>query len=159
MAFNIQKAREAALLWQGTPHLDRMAKVGVGIDCIHFVREILIAGEMCGTFTCPYYLPRWGLGRGNNVLERLLLKCFHAEIVPFGEPILDGDVFIFAVGRQSNHCGIALDGKCWHSQARFVVSSIPIDKSLTDRLQSIVRLKEAGIRFRPEELTMEDFKQ
>lgn len=159
MAFNIIKARECAKLWLGTPHHDRMAKVGAGIDCIHFVREILIAGGMTDPFKCPYYLPRWGIGRGNNVLERLLLKCYDAAVVPFGKPLKNGDIFIFAVGKQSNHCGIVLDGECWHSQARHVVHPMKITPDILERLQSVVRIKKPGLRFRPELLTSEDFKQ
>jgi len=136
-----------------------MAKVGAGIDCIHFVREVLISAGMSERFDCPYYLPRWGLGRGNNVMERLLLKCFDAEVVPFGEPLKDLDIFIFAVGKQSNHCGIVLSGECWHSQARHCVHPIKITPELMERLQAIVRIKQPGLRFRPENLTQEEFRQ
>lgn len=136
-----------------------MAKVGVGIDCIHFVREVLISAGLSERFECPYYLPRWGLGRGNNVMERLILKCFNAEIVPFGEPLRNLDILVFAVGRQSNHCGIVLDGQCWHSQALRCVHPIPINSELMERLQSIVRINKPGLRFRPENLTQEEFRQ
>lgn len=137
-----------------------MAKVGVGIDCIHFVREIMISGGLSQPFELPYYVPRWGIGRGNNVMERLLLKCFSAEPVPFHmERPADGDILIFQVGRQSNHCGIVIDGQCWHSQASYVVHPDPINPELLTRLQAVVRVKECGPRFRPEDLTEEDFRQ
>lgn len=158
--FDAAAALECAERWHGTPHRDRMAKVGVGIDCIHFVREVMIAGGISEPFDCPYYLPRWGVGRDNNVMERLLLRCFEAELVPYHmEPVQDGDVLIFQVGRQSNHCGIVIGGQCWHSQAKYVVHPIPMTPELLCRLQAVVRLTACGPRFRPEELTQEDFKQ
>lgn len=136
-----------------------MAKKGVGIDCLHFVREVMVSAGVTETFDFPYYSPRWGIGRGNNVLERLFMRCYDAKFVGFDEPLQDGDVLIFAVGRQSNHCGIVLDGQCWHSQAARVVYPIQITADIMDSLQSIVRLKAPGLRFRPEELTREDFQQ
>ena len=158
--FDAHAGLATARHWLGTPHRDRMAMVGVGIDCIHFVRQVMMAGGISESFELPYYLPRWGIGRGNNIMERLLLQCFDGVLVPYHmEPLADGDILIFQVGRQSNHCGIVLDGQCWHSQAAYVVHPDPINPEFLTRLQAVVRLTARGPRRRPEELQAEDFKQ
>lgn len=135
-----------------------MASIGKGIDCIHFVREILIAGGASERFDVPYYVTHWGLGRANNIMERLLTTAYHARRLEPDEPVQDGDVYIFSVGRQSNHCGISLGGQCWHVAYKNVVQPTPPEQ-IMDRLQSIVRITSQGLRLRPETLNHGDFQQ
>jgi cell wall-associated NlpC family hydrolase len=143
--------------WHGTQHRDRMAKVGVGIDCLYFVREILVAAGLLPSWRFPFYKPAWGVGRDFNVMERVFLKCCHARVLDDGEPWLDGDILVFSVGRQSNHVGMILGGQVWHSVAARGVENVDLDHSITDAMQSVLRLVEPGFISRPEELTPADF--
>lgn len=158
-ALELEALRGTLLFWQGTPHRDRMAKVGVGIDCIGLVRECFVAAGLVEPFELPYYNPRMGLGRANNVMERVFLACTDAVAIDpeKGDPA-DGDVLIWRVGRQSNHCGIYLDGKAWHVMARAKVRPDPWEPLRHD-MQSFIRLRARGFVRRPETLTPEDFKQ
>lgn len=122
------------------------------------MREILIAGGASERFTLPYYVTHWGLGRGNNIMERLLLRTFHSRRLEPDEAVQDGDVYVFAVGKQTNHCGISIGGQCWHVAFKNVVQPTP-PAQIMDRLQSIIRITNPGLRLRPETITREDMKQ
>lgn len=148
--------------WKGTPHRDRMAKPGVGIDCIGLTFQVLQAAEITPPFQMPYYSPRWGMGRAHNIMEGLLRKCLFCE--PIKAPIdwKPGDLLIFRVGRQSNHIGIFWqEGErlgVWHSRARAAVEFTDYDLTLAKTVQTGMRINAPGFRTRPEDLTPADFK-
>lgn len=147
---------DEARRWSGTPHKNRMAKPGVGIDCLHLLREMAVAAKWLPPFAFPYYDPAWGFGRQVNVIERILVLCCHSRLLKQGEPLQDGDVMIWAVGRQSNHCGIFIAGEVWHAQASRLVQGEALED--VGPFQSVVRITEAGFKRRPETLTDKDFK-
>lgn len=151
-------ALRAADTWQGQPHRDRIAILGRGIDCLHFVGLILTEARILPPFRLPYYKPAWGIGRASNIVERVFAECCDVETLPPNAPPKFGDVAIFAVGQQSNHVGIVLDdGDLWHVRARDVVRPEPI-ADLQPALQSLIRFREPGFRRRPETLTLEDLR-
>ena len=143
--------------WRGTPHVDRIAIRKKGVDCINFVCGVLIASGICPRFTMPYYDTAWGIGRSNNILERLALDCFKCEVLLDTEPWQFGDIGIFRVGRMSNHIGIVLDDELWHVSLGRMVEPEPITGRLMERIQSMVRLSEIGFNRHPETLKLEDF--
>lgn len=154
-------ARATAEKWAGTPHRDRMAKVGVGIDCLYLMREIAVDAGILPAWDFPYYHPGWGVGRQFNIIERIFTKCCHVERATTEEinegRLQFGDILVFRVGRQSNHVGMAMDGRCFHSQARHLVTFTPLAEPVIDRLQSVLRFTDAGFKMRPENLTHQDF--
>lgn len=151
-ARELDAMRQTVTLWKGTPHRDRMAKVGVGIDCVHFLREVFVAAGVLPEFVFPFYATNWGYGRSNNLMERMLVTACHAEVVTTPQ---DGDVVVFRVGRQTNHCGVCLDGLVWHAQFK---RGVRFDDLATfdDKIQSYVRLTARGFKKRPEELQKSD---
>ena len=142
--------------WLGTPHRNRMAKPGVGVDCLGFVRAILVATGTLPPFEFPFYDPSWGLGRASNIMERVLKLCTNVEIFPANHAPAFGDLIIFAVGRQSNHVGIFLDGAIWHVRTNGVVGPTHPDDDLTGHIQSIATITAPGFTRRPETLTATD---
>lgn len=159
---NPWKSKELAELlnearrWEGTPHRDRMAKPGVGIDCLFFLRELAVFAGVLPPFQMPFYRPIWGVGREFNVIERVLLTCCHAVKLDPAEPLQDGDAVIFTVGKQSNHVALVLDGMLWHSVADQGVTADPLTTG--QPWQSVVRLTAPGFIRRPETLTAADLK-
>lgn len=154
-ALDNDAALTEARRWRGTKHANRMAVVGIGVDCIHFVREIMVAGGVCDRFTVPHYSDRLGQGMAVNFMERLFIDCFHAVALPTGMEPEDGDIVIFKVGRQSNHCGIVLGGELWHAVARSWVKNDPLEH-WRDKVQSFLRITAPGCRRRPETINMEE---
>lgn len=151
------KARAEADAWHGTPHYDRMKKKGVGVDCINFVSAILEAAGLWPAFRMPGYSTRTGLGRRENVIERILHKVAHCETISETAEWAFGDIVVFTVGRQSNHVGIYLDGFIWHSQARHLVEPIPVDRSTSESVQAVIRLTGEGFKAAPETIKPEDY--
>ena len=149
---------EEAKRWEGTPHRNRMAKPGVGVDCLHLLRALAVAAEWLPPFQFPYYDPTWGIGRKSNVISRVILRCCHARALAATEPLATGDVAIWAVGRQSNHCGIVIAGDVWHAQAGRLVCGEPITEEMRARFETVLRIEAPGFHRRPETLTIDDFK-
>jgi cell wall-associated NlpC family hydrolase len=151
----LEAAQTEAERWLGTPHRNRMAKPGVGVDCLHLLGQIATAAGVLPPFRFPYYDPNWGIGRRNNVLERIFMLTTNCDRIDPNEAMQEGDVIIFAVGRQSNHCAIYLGSAIWHAQCGQVVKPEPPEE-LSLPIQSIIRLTAIGFKRRPETLTKGD---
>jgi len=154
----IEAAEAEALRWEGTPHRDRMAKVGAGIDCLYLLREIAVAAGVLPAFQFPYYNPAWGLGRRKNVIGKILDLTTFCKTLPPDAEQQDGDVLIFAVGRQSNHCAIRIKGRIWHAIAKRAVIAETPEEAMEAPLQAIIRITAPGFKRRPETLTQDEFK-
>ncbi len=154
-AFDAAAAEAEAESWRGTPHANRMAKKGVGVDCIHLVCALLTAGGASPAFTMPPYDQRLGLGADENVMETLLLTCWNAAPIDPARKPPDGAIVIFQAGRQSNHCAMMLGGKIWHAVAR---QRVRADDWSTwgDRMQAALIITAPGFRRNPETLTKEE---
>ena len=148
--------------WKGTPHRDRMAKPGVGIDCIGYVCEITRAAGLIPAFTMPFYSPRWGIGRAFNVMERVLLKCFNVERITSPAEWRPGDLLIFKVGHQSNHIALLWqEGErfgLWHSRVRAGVEFCDMSAEIRKEAQAALRFTAPGLLLDPATLTPDDFK-
>lgn len=156
-AFDATAALAEAETWRGTPHKNRMAKKGSGIDCVHLLRELLIAGGACDTFTLPFYDQAQGLGAGNNIMERLCLECLHGQTIDREEMPPDGAIVIFQAGKQSNHCAMILGGRVWHAVA---MQRVRADEwsAWGPRAQAVIVLTGPGFQRHPETLTAEDLR-
>jgi cell wall-associated NlpC family hydrolase len=152
------KARDAAKQWEGTPHQNRMAKPGVGIDCLGLLRVVAVAAGILPEFEMPFYDPRWGYGREFNIIERVLEECCHARRLEAHEPVEFGDVVVWTVGRQSNHVGIMIDDAIWHVQAKRFVQGDEFTTALQSGIQAVMRITADGFIRRPESLTAEDLR-
>lgn len=157
MAFEWTAEAEAEAVAQcanfrGTPHQQRRAVPGRGVDCVQFVVAVLQAAGMLPTFRWPQYRQDIGFALNRNQLGDLMVQAFNAEILPVAgwEP-RTGDVGIFRCGRTSNHCGIVVAGRFWH-----VTTSTPVHdtavKAISGTLQEVVRLTAPGLRSDPEKL-------
>lgn len=160
----IQAAEEAFAYWEHTPHRDRMAKQGIGIDCLELMKAATIAAGITPPFVMPYYRPSWGLGRAVNVIEPCLLHCFHCETVPAAEEPVLGDLLVWRVGRQSNHVGIVWYRAgvlgVWHTHIKKGVEFVPLplEQMLIYR-QSFVRFTATGFKADPATINPQDFRK
>jgi hypothetical protein len=105
--------------WQGVAHIDRLAKFPVGIDCIHYVAEILFAANIIERRELPFYRTTSGIAKVSTELEDRMLAAFHVEVLHVAnhEPEF-GDVVICATGRMTSaHCGWLAGQHLWHSLA------------------------------------------
>lgn len=150
-----QLARESCQKWAGTPHRNKIAVPGTGIDCIHFVFEVVSDAGILPRFKLPLYHGNLGVLRESNVMETLCREYSFAERVAAGEAPAFGDIAIFKCGEQSNHAGIVTDGgDVWHVPGKSAVG--PADwKTVAKSLQCLMRFRARGLRQSIESLTWE----
>ncbi len=150
-------ARAAASSWAGVPHQNRIAVPRVGIDCINFVCEVIIAAGIMERRRLPFYDERLGALRLRNVMEDILLAHLHADALQPTESPQFGDLVVCKCGRQTNHIGIIIDGAFWHVPGRGRVG--PEAWAVWQpRAQSLVRLTGVGFRNDPAALTWESIR-
>lgn len=161
MIWNEQQLLKSCEQWRGTPHRDRLRLKSRGVDCINFVAAVAIENGIVESFTIPFYQASWGIGRKNNIMERLMMECFNVQKVANAEraDLRNGDVLIFRVGQQSNHVGIVCQDQCWHCMVNRTVEPCTLDASLLIDIQSVLRFTEKGFKKRPEMLAFEDFQE
>lgn len=147
----------SARKWGGTPHYNRIAVHGTGIDCVHFVSEVLsAAGVIPIGFPMPFYDERLGMLRNRNVIEDVLLHYLHAEAHPPEDPQF-GDVVVCQCGRQTNHIGIIIEGSMWHVPGRGRCGPSAW-VNWKHRTQSLIRITSDGFRVDPSGLTWEQIR-
>jgi len=145
-------ARAACARWEGTPHADNMAALGVGVSCIHFVAEVLFAARVLPRRVLPRYDPRAGMFGHVSMLQELSGHCLFCRDAT-GEPPDFGDILIWRTGGSSGHVGIVVDGRVWHSLAGRRVKSHAYDVCLFHVEQS-VRLTNFGWKNWPDNLVV-----
>lgn len=107
-------ALDSAHRWQGTPHRNRVAIPGVGVDCIHFVYEVLIDAGLLERKALGTYDVDDGLYVKSDRLTRGIEFCLHTErITPTALEF--GDILVFKNGNRSAHVGILLGNDVWHA--------------------------------------------
>lgn len=139
--------------WHGTPHHDRMAEPGVGVDCLFLLRAILIASNVLPQFEMPYYDTTEGMHGASTRLRQTLLECCHSRIADKHTPQF-GDVAVFKTGQSSGHGAFvfaedggkfemvhALGGRC------VTVSDYQAWKM---RVECLIRFDATGFKRQPE---------
>ncbi len=119
-----QAAREACRYWQGTPHAHWMRIHGVGVDCIHFVVDVL---EKSGAIPGGTEIPKYHDNIGFKGAEEKLIKEFSDRIpvTVVDAPYEFGDILIFNPKLSINHIALFIDGMIWHSIAQQAVDVYP----------------------------------
>lgn len=116
-----RKALAACDKWHGTPHKDRIAIVGVGIDCIKFLAEILMDAEIVDRVPFGSYTVQDGAFEVSTRLESVIETAFFVDSIPVDEMTF-GDVAVFTTGRRSAHIGWHDGRDIWHALANRCVT-------------------------------------
>ena len=143
-------ARLACQAYAGTPHVNRLALPGEGVDCVHFVLAVLMAAGLVPAETrLPAYDERLGRLRERNVIEDILLAHLHSAPAAF--PAF-GDIVVCKCGRQTNHVGIVIDGEFWHVPGKGRCGPEALE-NWRPRIQRFIRILAPGLKADPGELT------
>lgn len=147
----IRIAREEMKRWQGTPHANRIAIRGKGVDCIKFVMAVCCAAGIVPHTEFYGYDVTAGMWKESSALQETMLRCLHAEWVT--DSFKFGDIFVLKTGRRSGHCGIyTADGFVWHALGKRCVTRS--DYSLWRReIVGMVRIIKEGFRVDPRSIT------
>jgi len=143
----INAARIEMEKWLGTPHVNRIAEVGVGVDCIKFVLAVFRSVGVIPHVDFYGYNLTAGMWKESTNLQDTMLRCLHAEWVTADYKF--GDIFILRTGKRSAHCGIYTDdGYIWHALGgRCVTKS---DFSVWKReIIGMVRVVKDGFKLDP----------
>lgn len=127
-----------------------MAEVGVGIDCIRLIVEILTDSGVTPPFQFPAYDVAEGLHDRSDRMRDGFSRCTFSTIADKRTPEF-GDVAVFRTGRMSGHCAFVLDGRIAHALARqfVVISDYRIYRPGIDCL---IRIEQTGLRAQPQTL-------
>lgn len=133
--------------WHGTPHHNRIAVRGVGVDCIKLVYEVLIDCGILDRVEFSGYDVDSGLWTESTKLQDTILRCLHSVWVE--ESFEFGDIFILKTGNRSAHCGLYTDdGNVWHALGNRCVTKS--DFALwRHEIKGMVRVVAPGFRVNP----------
>lgn len=133
--------------WQGTPHYNRIAICGVGVDCIKFVCEVLFDSGVLPRRDFTGYDLQSGLWTESNKLQDTILRCLNAVWVEDGFEF--GDIFILKTGRRTAHCGFyTADGYIWHSLGNRCVTKSDFS-FWRHEIRGMIRIKKEGFKLNP----------
>lgn len=102
--------------WHGTPHRDRLAIVGVGIDCAQLINEVLIDSGIVQRIELGAYDTADGLHNVSHRLARAIELLLHVQRVSTDNPEF-GDIAIYKTGTRSGHCAFITGREVFHSLA------------------------------------------
>ena len=140
---------EACWLWHGTPHGNRMARVGVGVDCVQFVNEILVASGVVERMPFGGYSVDAGLHIPSTKIQGVIERALFVQTVAAADAQF-GDIAVFKNGTRSAHVGLVGEKVVWHALAnQFVTRS---QFSLwKHEIETLYRLTSIGWRINPQE--------
>lgn len=130
--------------WIGTPHINRLAQVGVGVDCIQFVLAVLVASEIIPQREVAAYSVMDGAHNPSGVLAGEIEKHLHVQSVSVDAPQF-GDIAVFYNGQQSAHVGFITGPAVWHSLSGFGVTRGGFNV-WRRRIKYLYRLNQIGFK-------------
>jgi hypothetical protein len=136
-------ARLSFAKWHGTPHRDRLALVGVGIDCINLIAEVLTDAGIVQRRPFTGYKLDHGTHRQSQRLHAAISNALHVEALPSGAPSEFGDLWSFSTGNRSGHCAIVGDGVIWHAMGNNRVTFTELERWQPE-LDKAYRLTDLG---------------
>lgn len=138
--------------WKGTPHHNRIAIRGVGVDCIKFVCKIYSEAGIFPDIDFHGYSVDDGMWKESTRLQDTMLRCLHSEWVPSDQQFEFGDIAIFKTGDRSAHCGFVTgEDYVWHALGHRMVTKS--DMCLWRRaIIGVVRVTQEGYIVRPDKL-------
>lgn len=100
--------------WHGTPHCDRAAVEGSGIDCAMLVNEILIDAGIVPRVEFPAYSTVDGSHNQSARLAKAIESLLHVQQVSIDAPEF-GDIAVCRTGKASAHVMFIAGDRIWHS--------------------------------------------
>lgn len=147
------KAEASLLKWHGTPHHNRIAIPGVGVDCIQFVYEVLVDAGIIDRCHFSGYDLTAGMGSVSHSLKQMVKRSIHVIEVP--KPAEFGDIAIFKTGRRSAHVAFYAGGDdLWHSLGHRQVIKSPFGQ-WSREIDCGLRITAPGFLVRPDKVLIE----
>lgn len=143
------KAKASCAKWRGTPHKNRIAEVGVGVDCIKFVHEVIVDSGIIPRQEFGGYSIHEGTFGMSDVLKNTLEAALNVERVEI-ENHAFGDIAVFKNGMMAGHCGFVTETHLWHALANKIVT--PSQFNLwAHEIDFLFRVTEMGMKIGAQE--------
>lgn len=143
-------AYDSLVKWRGTPHRNRMAEVGVGIDCVHLLHEVITdAGVVQTRVQFGGYDVQDGQFDVSERLQNIVQDCLHVAPASI-EQMEFGDIVIFKTGKRSGHLGFYDGASIWHALADRCVTKSQLALWRHDIAVNL-RLTELGWKNHPQQ--------
>jgi hypothetical protein len=135
--------------WMGTPFFAHAAVLGVGVDCVHLVHEILVAIPAITRLTLPDYKLDHAKHSTDTQLLRFLLDAEGlrgrlAMVPPIPEKLMVGDLVALQSGRVDHHLALVdLEREAIHAVEDYgVIRTQLTDEKFAPRILYAMRLME-----------------
>lgn len=133
--------------WHGTKHRNRMCQVGVGVDCIQFVKEVLADSGIIEPVAFGSYDVNDGTHNVSLRLSKAISFALDVESVPL-EKVAFGDLAIFRTGTRSGHVGFCAGNAIWHALAGQCVTRSQFNL-WRHEIEFLYRIKTLGLKNSP----------
>jgi cell wall-associated NlpC family hydrolase len=109
--------------WRNTPFVQHAAQPGVGVDCVHFVREVYrdCGIDVSAADEIPRYALGWGVHSEHSRLLGWLLESPEARgrlrHLPPSAPVIPGDLVAIRHSQSVHHIGVIgpeIPPRLWH---------------------------------------------
>ena len=97
---------------RGTPHRNRIAKPGVGVDCIKFVLLVMMRAGTIKGLKIPKYPVNVGRRGAEEILIKNIERHLHVERID-PTKARTGDFAIFEARLSCNHVGLVVGPDLW----------------------------------------------
>lgn len=134
--------------WEGTPFIQGQSAPGVGVDCIHFVREVY---RDCGVDVSAANIPRYSLAWGihqsqSQIIDWLLAEPAARRRFAVLDPLDDwlaGDLIAIQLSSAAHHVAIVSPdlNDLWHVVVPGGVTRAAAKVMRTHKLKALFRLR------------------
>lgn len=121
---NVDRLRQVVSRWEDTPYRHFCQVRGLGCDCVHFLKAVMVEMGLCSDFQIPWYERDWPLHRHDGLVRSMIEKHINAKEIPVGAALMAGDILLYRWGRDASHAGIYLDESAWMSTRRHGVEAV-----------------------------------
>ena len=150
----IQAATKAAVLaaaqrWHGTPFREHTEICGVGADCVHLARGVLVsAGFDLPEIENRDYPLDWAKHRSHSLVVEWIEQSGKFRLLTGDEPLAPGDLLCIRQGRCSHHVALVVFERHFlHAQpgrwAEYGLLDDPAYSSLLDDAYRLLAAEEA----------------
>jgi cell wall-associated NlpC family hydrolase len=145
----VEAAITAAKTWRGTPHKNRVAIKGKGVDCIKFCLLVCVEAGFLQQFKFPKYDTNIGRRGAEDIIMKNLDQAFYLMRLSGDIEPQDGDLCVFRADFSCNHVGIYLKKNLWQCLWNRTVEPYPY-QDWRKHVHTIMRWQSREFKIDPE---------
>ena len=136
--------------WHGTRHQNRIAILGVGIDCAQFINEVLCDAGVIERTKFGGYNVTDGMFKQSWRIQIAMQEALHVEQAELTK-VEFGDLAVFRNGSRSAHCGFCTGPGIFHALADHCVVESQFNL-WRGEIEALFRITEIGLKNHPQQV-------